>query len=193
MMFKQLFLALDCESGGIGKDISLLSTHFAVCDANWNIIDELPLLLKPKDVDDTGSTIYKVTASALAINHIDLIEHDKVAITASQAGQDLRNFLWKYSENGKIKLIPMGKNVSGDITWVNENLLGASAWRQFVSYRLYDLTPLIILLKRQGKLPEEAPESLSGLAEFLGINANWHTAKGDTDAGIEVIKRLESL
>src|ERR1039457_5475875 len=126
-MREALYLPFDCESGGIGTDICLLSVHFAVCDKELNVIDELNLLLKPKEVDDTGSTIYHVTASALAINNINLIEHDKVALHASAAGQELRNFLWKYSDNGKIKLMPVGKNIGGDVKWVNDHLLGAKA------------------------------------------------------------------
>ena len=186
-MIKQLFLPFDCESGGFPKGVALLSTHMAVCDAHFNIIDEIELFTKPNDGH------YLVSAEALEVNRINLIEHDKIAITYSLAGQKLRDFLWKYSENGKIKLIPVGKNVAGDITWVTDNLLGIKTWNQFVSYRLYDLTPIIIYLKRQGKLPDDAPESLSGLAEFLGITAEWHTARGDNMAQIELMKRLESL
>src|ERR1019366_8145325 len=116
------FLVFDCESGGIGAEISLLSAHFAVCDTDWDIIDELSLLLKPKEVDETGSTIYKVTASALGINKIDLIAHDKVAITKAAAGQQLRDFLWKYKPK-EGWLVPVGKNVWGDVDWVNEHIL----------------------------------------------------------------------
>jgi hypothetical protein len=186
-MSNQLFLPLDCESGGLVEGVALLSTHLAVCDKDFNIIDELELFTKPNDGH------YLVSAEALEVNKIDLIQHDKVALTYSAAGQELRNFLWKYSENGKIKLIPVGKNVGTDVKWVTENLLGMKAWNQFVSYRHYDITGLVIYLKRVGKLPWEAPDSLSGIAEFLGITAEWHTAKGDNYAGIAVMKKLESL
>jgi hypothetical protein len=192
-MSEAAFLAFDCESGGIGDEVSLLSVYFAVCDKDWNVLDELDLLIKPNDKDETGSTLYKVTASALEINKIDLIKHDEVAITYSEAGQQVRNFLWKYSENGKIKLVPMGKNIKGDVDWINGSILGAKAWNQFVSYRLYDLTGLIIYLKRKGKLPANAPESLEGFATSIGISFQAHTAKGDTLAGIDVVKYLESL
>lgn len=192
-MSEALYLPFDCESGGIGEEISLLSAHFAACDKDFNVIDELDLLLKPKDKDETGSTIYRVTASALAINHIDLIAHDKTAITCSEAGQQLRNFLWKYSDNGKRYLIPVGKNVQGDINWVNNHVLGVNEWRKYVSYRTYDITSLVIYLKKTGRLAPDAPDSLSKLCEYLGITAEWHTARGDNLAGIEVVKKLESL
>jgi oligoribonuclease (3'-5' exoribonuclease) len=191
-MSEPVFLGLDCESGGIGEDISLLSAHFAVCDAKWNIIDELLLLLKPKEVDETGSTIYRVTAAALGINHINLIEHDKVAVTKAQAGTQLRDFLWKYKRaNGW--LTPMGKNVGGDIKWVNNHILGAPEWSKYVSYRTYDITTVTAFLKRKGKLAEDAPESLELLAKWIGFDFVPHTADGDNRAGIAVMKYLEGL
>jgi hypothetical protein len=192
-MSDAVFLPFDCESGGIGEDISLLSAHFAACDKDFNVLDELNILLKPKEVDDTGSTLYRVTASALEINKINLIEHDKIAISKDIAGQELRNFLWKYSDNGKIKLVPVGKNIKGDVDWVNAHILGVKTWNQFVSYRLYDITTLVMYLKRKGKLPQDAPESLSGIANFMGLEFEAHTARGDNYAGIAVVKWLESL
>jgi hypothetical protein len=186
-MIDTLYLPFDCETGGLTKDSSLLTVHFAVCDYELNIIDELELFIKPNDGQ------YIVSAQALEINKINLIEHDKVALTYSQAGQDLRNFLWKYSENGKIKLVPVGKNVGFDVIKVTDNLLGMKTWNQFVSYRLYDITGIVMYLKRKGKLPPDAPDSLSGIAKFFGMEAEFHTAKGDNLVGIEVVKKLESL
>jgi hypothetical protein len=191
-MSEPVFLAFDTESGGIGPDISLLTAHFAVCDAQWGIIDELAIVLKPKEVDQTGSTIYKVTAAALSINKIDLIAHDKVAITKAEAGQRLREFLWKYKPQ-KGFLLPMGKNVGGDIAWVNEHLLGSGEWRKYVSYKVYDITTVVAYLKQVGKLSQEVPESLEGLAKYINFGFTAHTADGDTKASIAAMKYLEEL
>lgn len=182
-----VFLPFDTETGGLTEESSLLTAHFAVCDKYFNVIDELDLLIKPNNGD------YVVNAEALEVNHIDLKQHDKLAITYSEAGAKLRDFLWKHSKNGKIKLQPVGKNVNFDINKVNSTILGSKTWNQFVSYRQYEITTVVTLLKRKGILPLNAPESLQGIAEFLGIKANWHTAKGDNMAGIEVIRRLEAL
>lgn len=182
-----LYLPLDCESGGFPEGVALLSTHMAICDVNFNIIDELELFTKPNDGH------YLVSAEALSVNKINLIEHDKIAITYSEAGQRLRNWLWKYTDNGKNKPQPVGKNVGGDVKWITDNLLGVKTWNMFVSYRHYDITSIITYLKRKGRLPQDAPESLSGIAKYLGVEAEWHTARGDNLAGIEVVKKLESL
>jgi hypothetical protein len=186
------FLVLDCESGGIGKDISLLTAHFAICDDDWTIIDELPLAIKPKEVDETGSTIYKITASALEINKIDLIEHDKIAVTKAVAGQKLRDFLWKYKPKDGW-LIVVGKNVQGDVDWINEHVLGNGEWRKYVSYKVYEMNTVIRLLKRKGKLPLDTPESLEELVKKLGFKFEAHTAQGDVHATVFGMQYLESL
>lgn len=186
-MSKALYLPFDTETGGLGDDVSILSAHFAVCDEDMNVLDELSLFTKPNNGQ------YVVNAEALIINKIDLISHDRIANTYSEAGGLLRDFLWKHSQNGKVKLVPIGKNVGFDIKKVTDNLLGVKTWNQFVSYRLYDITGLVIYLKRQGALPENAPDSLEKLAHYFDIPIDAHTAKGDNLAQIEVLKRLEEL
>lgn len=186
-MIDTLYLPFDTETGGLTPESSLLTAHFAVCDKDFNVIDELGLAMKPNDGQ------YNVSCEALEINKIDLIAHDKVAKTYSEAGQDLRNFLWKYSKNGQIKLVPVGKNVGFDVIKVTDNLLGRKTWNQFVSYRLYDITGMVMMMKRTGRLAQDAPDSLEGLAKFIGHDFVAHTAKGDNYAGIAVVKWLESL
>ncbi len=191
-MSEAIFLGLDCETGGIGSGVSLLTAHFAVCDKDLNILDELHIFLKPKEVEETGSAVYRVTAAALEINKINIIEHDKIAVTSAIAGQQLREFLWKYKPT-KGWLMPVGKNVGGDIDWVNEHILGAKEWGKTVSYRTYDITTMITYLKRKGKLAADFPESLEGAAKYIGFDFVPHTADGDNRAGIAVVKWLESL
>jgi len=186
-----LYLPFDTETGGVKEESTLLTAHFAICDAKFNIVDELDLTVRPNG--RVGEVAYNITARALEINHIDLIKHDAVAKTFSEAGGELREFIWKHSNNGKIKLIPVGKNIAFDVKKVNDQLLGAPAWNQFVSYRMYDITSMVFMVKRKGLLPADAPESLEELAKYFGLNFEWHTAKGDNYAGIEVVKRLEAL
>ena len=84
------YLVLDCETGGF-EGTSLLTFHFDVLDKDFNTLDSLSLFLRPKD------HIYKVTAEALTVNHIDLIEHEKKAITYQEGGTLLFDFLQKNS------------------------------------------------------------------------------------------------
>jgi hypothetical protein len=184
------YLALDCETGGTEHEIhSLLTVYLAACDDKWNILDTLSLKIKP----DSGN--YVVTAEAMGINKIDLIAHDSDPETISQSlgGQRLRSFLVKNTDGGKVKLVSMGKNVGFDNDFVTNQLLGRNQYYRYVSYREYDITSLIIFLKRTGKLPSDVPESLEGFAKWRNFDFVPHTADGDTNAGIEMVKYLESL
>lgn len=98
------YLVLDTETGGIGPEVSLLSAYFRVLDENLNLLDELELFLKPND------GLYKVTAEALGINKIDLVEHEKKAITYREGGTKLFDFLQRNSMNIKY-FIPEGTDI----------------------------------------------------------------------------------
>lgn len=186
-MSKALYLPFDTETGGIRGDVCLLSAHFAVADKDFNILDELDLLVKPDDGH------YMLTARALEINKIDIMAHDKVAIEYKKAGGMIRDFIWKHSDNGKIKLMPVGKNVAFDVLKVTDNLLNSKTFHQYVSYRVYDITTLVELVKRAGLLPYGAPDSLEELCHHYEIPIDAHTAKGDNLSGVALVKKLESL
>ncbi len=185
-----IYIPFDLEmAGGCVPNSSLLEAHFAACDEDFNILDALHLHTKPND------GIYVVTAEALDVTKVDIIEHDARAITYSNAGGKLRDFIKKHSQDGKIKLIPMGKGIEGDIRKVNETILGGKTWNMYVSYRTYDITSLILFLKRAGKIQKNAPESLEGIADYLDIPFEMrpHTAIGDNLTAIKVVKALEEL
>jgi hypothetical protein len=182
------FIALDVESGGTDpKTTSLLTASFMVLDDKYFMLDELNLLLKPND------GIYRAKMSAMEVNRIDLTEHDKKAMTYSEGGAKLRDFLYKHSGGGQDKLIPLGKNVNFDIGYINEQLLNSNTWNQFVSYRFYDLTSIIMFAKRIGLLNPNAPEGLQKLAAHLDLqfDTRAHDARSDVMMTIDIIKGFE--
>lgn len=193
-MTTELFLPLDCESGGLSENVSLLSTYLEVVDSNWNVVDSLNLLTKPND------GVYLVEAGGLEVNKINLIEHDKLASCYSDAGQQLFRFLNKNSDQGKIKLIPLGKNVAGDIAWVNKHLLNKKNWERFCSYRTMDISPFARALQIQGKIPPDIGLSLFSLGDWLktknfmpAIDGNPHEARYDTKLTVAVFRGLLAL
>lgn len=97
------YLVMDCETGGF-EGTSLLSFYFGIYDENFQFIDELELFLRPKD------HIYKVTAEALGVNNINLIEHEKKAITYQEGGTKLFDFIQRHSSIPQI-FIPAGINL----------------------------------------------------------------------------------
>lgn len=183
------YIAFDCESGGVIEGCSILTAFFKVLDQDMKELDRLHLLVKPND------GLYHCTAEAMAINGINLIEHDKAAITYSEAGGKLRNFLVKNSDNGKVKLIPMGKNIAGDINWVTEALLGKKTFNMYVSYRIWEVTTLALAAQRLGKIPYDMSISLGSLVEFFKIDITGvlHNEEYDTDATILVSEALLRL
>src|ERR1700688_2902057 len=104
------FLTIDNETGGIGRDKSLLTVYVGLFDEQFKFIDELYLYLKPPD----GA--YVCTAEALRINKINLIEHDKIAVPYKEGATLLYNFINKHSENSKgyIELDPHIGVIYGD-------------------------------------------------------------------------------
>ena len=190
----ELFLPMDCESGGLSENVSLLSVYLQVVDSNWNVLDSLNLFTKPND------GVYLVEAGGLEINKINLVEHDKVASSYSDAGQQLYRFLNKNSNQGKIKLIPLGKNVSGDVAWVNKHLLNKGNWEKFCSYRTMDISPFARALQIQGKIPSEIGLSLFSLYDWLktknlvpDVVGNPHEAEYDTKLTVAVFRGLLAL
>lgn len=186
----KLYLPMDNETGGLHDDVSLLSSYLEVVDENRNVIDSLELYVRPND------GLYKVEAGGLEVNKIDLITHDKTAISYSEAGQLLFKFLKKNSQDGAIKLIPVGKNVAGDVRWLQQHLLGKKTMDKFVSYRVVDVTGIAMALQIKGKLPDGMSLSLTTLVEHFGINMGsgaLHEAKYDTQATMEVWYKLLDL
>jgi hypothetical protein len=185
---KPTMIFLDSETGGIGIDKSLLTFCFIVTDNDFNKIDELNLALKPED----GT--YKCTAEALNINKIDLIKHDKTAITYKEGGTKLYNFLKYHSNEGKIKLIPVGHGMAGDLDNIFDKLIARKTWETFVSYRRLDTAGVAQFLRFSKVLNDSISGSLESLVEYFGIKKEiLHDARGDTLMTINVLKEMTKL
>ena len=204
------YLVTDVETGGL-KGTSLLSAYFGVLDENLNLLDELELFVRPDNHQ------YVVTAEALGINKINLIEHEKKAITYKEAGTKLFNFLevnssfpkYMIPEGSDItklklndhqigwgieKLEPLGHNVSFDIIRIKEDLISEGSWLKFVSYRLMDTGGIGNFLKKQGKIPKEISGSLSSYATHFGVDyTGAHDAKCDCQITVAVFKEMLKL
>jgi DNA polymerase III alpha subunit (gram-positive type) len=181
-----MYIALDLETGGIDADkYSLLTAYFQVLDSKLNNLGLLDLVVKPND------DIYKINPNALEVNKIDLIKHHKIAISQSECGKRLRNFLIACSDNGKIKLIPIGHNVTFDLLWVHKHLINRNEFEKYTSYRKIDTSVIGQFLKLSGKLPNNVSGSLGSLLKHYGIEEKGrHTANGDVESTIEVLKKM---
>lgn len=190
-----MYIFLDTETGGLGVDKTLLTVSLIHTDQNFNLTGlELNLKLKPDD------GIYLVEPRALGINKIDLVEHDKEAVTYQvvKSNQILYRFLKDCSEYNRVnstnKLTVVGKNVWTDLVQLWNKLISRGAWESFVSYSQLDISSIWKYLELIGKVPILPKTSLVNIAEYLGVdNSRGHEAFGDCLMGIEIMKKIKEL
>lgn len=186
-----MYLVIDCETGGIGTQYSLLTLYICVVDSSFKLLQEFDFKLKPDDGN------YVVCGTAMEINKIDLAKHDKEAITYKEVSRILGNYLYtKYTSvdaDKRDKFIVIGHNVKGDIQQITDKLIKEDNWLQWVSYRTLDTGPIGQFLKLCGKLPQELSGSLVSYAKHFNIEHNAHDAKSDALVTLEVLKNFIKL
>lgn len=179
------YLVIDTETGGLTVQSSLLSVCFLTFDEDFNKRYTLNLFLKPDD------EIYRVKTSALYLNKIDLIQHDKIAETYFSTKNKIQQFLGCESFGGRHKLQLIGKNVDFDLMFIFEYLYSKEDWEKYVSYRKIDISSLIQTLKIAGKLPPDISTSQESIAKFLGIeNPKIHEAENDCIVTFQIFQKL---
>jgi hypothetical protein len=179
------YIAFDCESGGTTPDRSLLTVYFEILDGKLEQLASLDLKIKPND------DVYSVTAEALGVNKIDLVKHDAEAIYEKKAGTLLYEFLKLHSQNGQLKLTPLGHGVHFDIKFVTAHLVAPKTWETFVSYRTRDTGVLGGSMIDAGIIPRTVSGSLKSFCEWYQIkNSEEHTSVGDVGATIALYKKM---
>lgn len=172
------YFLFDTETGGLdATKHSLLSFYGLILNQHLEKTGVIDLLVKPDD------GVYHVDIEALKVNKIDLIEHDKVAIPESVAGEQLKAFLWQhFSFNNEQKLIPAGHNIGRLDIPMGERLIGFGTWNQFFVQRTLDTGTLGQMLIAQGKIPETNKGSLVELCDQYSVNFEGaHNAKNDVE------------
>lgn len=179
------YICFDTETSGLDPECNLLTACFIVLDENLNEIDILNLQIK----DD----YYYVSARALEINHINLIEHtnDKSSVTLLQASKLLYEFLNKNKRG--YPLVPIGHNLEFDIGFVKK-LLPNGDYNKFISFNKIDTIVLAQFLKLSNQISKYQSISLVNLAQLYNIKipGQAHTAEYDTKMTIEVLKHMKS-
>lgn len=192
-----VYVALDCEMGGIDLHYSLLQAYFVALDKNLQIVSELNLLTKPDD------GIYHICAQGLAVNGIDLVKHDAVAVTYSNARSELGSWFRKINNGQQIsRLRALGHNVHGDIRHIWDKIYARTKWENFVGYRNIDTATICQYLKDCGKIPQsvDGPEGVSGslksLADHFHVpyeSEKLHDARADTLLTVDVYRCMLKL
>lgn len=188
-----MILVLDTETGGLGLDKSLLQIAMVVVDwRDYSILDKLNLKVKP-DAKRGERSVYVVEAEGLAVNKINLVEHNKDAMQYSEAAGLIYDFLNKNSQQGKDKLILTGKNVHGDVYQIWDKIMKRSTWETFVSYQWMDFSAIWNFLVIEGTVQLLESASLKSICEFLKINTEGiHDAEKDCMMVIECFKAIDN-
>lgn len=184
-----MYLFLDTESGDLITSSSLLELGFIITDPSFNVVDEIVFKLKPDD------GIYLVSAQGLSVNKINLVEHDRHAITYKVAKATVYNYLkdwWERSD--REPLIPVGKNIHTDLNQIWDKLLAKATWDQFVSYQPLEISGAVRFLQAQRKIPLLESTSLTSLCKYFNIIVkDEHTSLGDCRMGLKLMRRLVQL
>ena len=182
------YLFLDVESGGLTTEYSLLTAYLAVYDEQLNLLDSLSLQMKPDD------GVYNINPEALAVNKINLIEHNKTAITYKEAKTLLYTFLNWHSSKGADKLIACGHNVVFDIIFCTHFILSRNTWGKFISHHSIDTGGITQFLRVLKLIPIEVKGSLTSLAQHFSIDTSGaHDAKFDVEMCVAVFKKFLEL
>lgn len=185
------YVAIDVESGGIGPEADLLTAYFGICDENFNLIEEHTVKLRPDSEDD----FFHISAKALQINKINLVEHFTVAKPKKEAATELYNFLnvnTTFIEGRRTRLIPIGHNVAWDIRKISEKLINKITLDQFIEYRTLDTGTVGQFLITAGIIPKDVSASLGGLVKHYGLEfqGEAHTERADALACVDVMKKM---
>jgi len=182
------YCIIDTESGGRQTNCTLLTAYFLIVNENFEKIDELYLHVKPD-----GDNHYIVNGQGMAINKIDIVEHDKIAVPYKQAKPFVFEFL-KKNANGE-RLIPVGHAVKGDISRICENLISEGSWDQFCTYHFIDTSVVLQFLRACSKMPSDCDGSVTALLKYfnLDIEGQMHDAKVDATATALILKKFIEL
>jgi oligoribonuclease (3'-5' exoribonuclease) len=184
-------IGIDCETGGLETESDLLTIYLSVIDENYNIVDELDMLLKP----DNGR-LPIAHADALHITGINLQEHleNHNTIEYSVASKKIIDMLKKYREKGKYSNLQVfGFNVRFDLEFIYKYLLKKADFEKLVHYKVTDVMNDIDFLKRHGWLPPTIGKLESCIDHFGLQKGKAHTAKDDVLMTIEVDKKIQEI
>ena len=199
MLSMMKYLFMDCEMGGRDVCYSLLTAYFMVTDTKFKVLGDLYLTVKPDNND------YVVSGQGMAVNKINLQEHDKIAIPYKDAKPLLYHFLRKHSAgivNGAatpnwmpIRLTPVGHGVKGDIEHVISKLISPGSWEQFCTYHYVDTSVVLQYLRALGKMPEDCDGSVVALADYFDIKIEGedHDCRVDTKKTMAVFQKFVAM
>lgn len=180
----------DMETGGLDeKKVSPLSLSAKITDDNFNKMLEFDMFIKPDD------GIYRLEAKGMEINKINLVDHDAVAITETQAAYKILGWLTtKYLGIGRPKLVTHNGDL--DKRFLKQMFQNANIdFYQCFSKRSLDTAATALFLQTIGIIPQNNSCSLVQLflhyyPDKSSVLKTAHTANTDAEMTLAVFKAM---
>lgn len=197
-----MYLFMDTETGGLTTDHSLLTVSLIPVDKQFQVVPMTYLdpLTGQTVQTDSGLYIgvkhepYVVSQEALAVNKIDINEHDRTAVPLHMARDLVRSFITHAQQLFNRKyLVPAGHNVAFDAGFVKAYLLTAEEWDKFFCYPALDTAAVARFLNAAGYIG--GGYSLTSLRDkFLGSTfGEAHDAEVDNLTSIALAHKFTQL
>lgn len=184
------YASIDCEMGGRELKYSLLSLGIFVVTEDFKPVSRLYMDVKPDD------GVYVVSGEGMEVNGIQLSRHDRLATPYKKAKSELYDFLKEVSDGGKVKLVPVGHGVQGDIAHVYKSLVSEGTWHSFCTYHYLDTSVVLQYLRNIGKIPLSVDGSVEALAKFFGVHVpgtGLHNALVDAVVTMQIYQKMVEL
>lgn len=183
-----MYLFIDTETGGLTPDFSLLTVSAILTDSAFNVVcvhDLDPgLYLRVKHAN------YTTHPRAMAVNGIDLAEHDQYGFTVEESREAFSAFV----KEGRVllghkKLVPAGHNVPFDVKFLQHYVMPEDEWQSMFTHPALDTCAAARLFAAANKISGGC--GLDNLRRIFDINTGVaHNAETDNLAAIELAKKL---
>jgi DNA polymerase III epsilon subunit-like protein len=197
-----MYLFMDTETGGLTPDRSLLTVSMIPVDKDFQIvpIDYFDPIAQQVLHTDAGLYVavkhetYVVDKEALAVNKINIAEHDVDAVPLPLVRELLTSFIrHTLKAFDKKYLVPAGHNVAFDLKFIKAYLLTEQEWDTFFTYPSLDTAAAARFLNAAGVIG--GGYSLTSLRnKFVPhMSGELHNAETDNLTTIELAKRLTAM
>jgi DNA polymerase III epsilon subunit-like protein len=185
-----MYFFFDTETGGLTPDYSLLTFSAIIADRNFNVVSVHGL--------DPGLYLrlryprYNTQPRAMAINRINLAEHDAHGFSVPEAREMLLAFVHEACvATGERRLIPAGHNVPFDIQFTQRYLLPQVEWGNHFAHPSLDTCAIARFFKACGLIDCDC--RLGAVCEYFGIDiGNAHNAEADSLACLRLAKEFKA-
>lgn len=182
------YILVDVETTGFDEKKHQILEIGLLVIKNMKVAANLNIAIKHRE--------YTITTGAMKANKIDIIEHEKEALTVEEAGNKMLEFL-RVQNDTEEGFIAVGQNIDFDLRFLEAmflNLKKIKDYRECVSYRKLDIMQLALIKNLENKISLEK-QDLDTLLKALDIEipTDRHRALTDCYLEFEVLTKLLNL